>query len=154
MHKNKLYQGWAEAGGEFPIQGLPEKQRRAHIDRVNALLDLSGFTGTEKLYQVALFNRTVCTDGAKFVADTAGAWWLLDIMVSYQFHAKVKPQSFQVWKLTVWEDRSATLECEDGNGNLIIRHEISDTDFPVPEMKFYFTHGREQLPTILLPSEY
>lgn len=155
MHKNKLYPGWAEASGELPIQGLSERERTQHIRRVESLSkeNLAKFTNTGTLYQVALFNRTGCTEGAKFVADTAGAWWLLDIIVSYQFNAKVKPAKFQVWDLTVWEDRTATLECKDDTGHLIISHEIADCDFPIPEITLWFSHQPQQLPTILLPSE-
>lgn len=152
--KNKLYAGWAEAGGELPIVGLSEKARRAHIEQVEKLSkpNLAQFTGSETLYQIALFNRTLATEGAKFVADTAGAWWLLDTIVSYQFNPTVKKHTFQVWTITVWEDRTATLEAQDGNGNLIISHEVKNTDFPVPEMTFWY--DRRGIPTIMLPSEY
>lgn len=117
-------------------------------------MDLSGFTGTEKYYQVSMFDRTVCTDGVKYMADTAGAWWLVDVIVSHQSNPKVRKEPFQVWELTVLEDQSATVTCEDGNGHLITEQRIEYTDFPDPSIELYFINLRGQLPTILLPSEY
>ena len=58
-------------------------------------------------------------------------------------------QEFQVWKLTVREDRTASLVCDDGNDNIFYTQHIEFTDFPITEIKLYFTDN-----TILLPSEY
>ncbi|MGH9256668.1 MAG: DUF6876 family protein [Vicinamibacterales bacterium] len=38
---------------------------------------------------------------------------------------------FQVWKLTVRPDRTATLLCENGNDNVVFSKEIAYTDFPL-----------------------
>ena len=40
--------------------------------------DLAQFTGTEQWYRHAINRAVLYTDGAKYVADTAGAYWLLD----------------------------------------------------------------------------
>ena len=40
--------------------------------------DLSQFTGTENWYRHNLNTDILYTDGAKYVAETAGAYWLLD----------------------------------------------------------------------------
>jgi len=39
---------------------------------------MSQFTGSGHWYRFGLDPRITCTDGAKYVADTAGAYWLLD----------------------------------------------------------------------------
>ena len=45
-----------------------------------------------------------------------GAYWLLDgIALAQCFVEQVAAEAFQVWKLTVREDRSAALACGDGN---------------------------------------
>ena len=54
-----------------------------------------------------------------------------------------------MWKLTVKPDHSATLICDDGNGNIVYTKHIEYTDFPPDGITFYFTDN-----TILLPSEY
>jgi hypothetical protein len=40
--------------------------------------DLHQFTGTEHWYRHALVKSVLFTDGAKYLADTAAAYWLLD----------------------------------------------------------------------------
>jgi hypothetical protein len=63
-------------------------------------------------------SRSPLTDGAKFLADQGGAYWLLDIIAIAQQHdARVSGEEFQVWNLKVHSDRSATVFCDDGNGN-------------------------------------
>ncbi len=39
--------------------------------------DLRQFTGSEHWYRHGLNRKVLFTDGAKYVADTAGAYWLL-----------------------------------------------------------------------------
>jgi hypothetical protein len=112
--------------------------------------DLDQFSGTENYYRHSLNRRVVFTDGAKFLADRAGAYWLLDIIAIIQItEAKVKAEEFQVWKLTVHAENTATLVCEDGNGNAVFTDEIAFTDFPLSEVTLYFANN-----VIHLPSEY
>ena len=40
--------------------------------------DLRQFTGTEQWYRHGTVRDVLFTDGAKYVADQAGAYWLLD----------------------------------------------------------------------------
>jgi hypothetical protein len=47
---------------------------------------------------------------------------------------RVAAEEFQVWKLTVKPDRTATLTCDDGNGNVVASEEIPGT-FHRPHMK-------------------
>jgi hypothetical protein len=110
--------------------------------------DLSHFTGSEHWYRHGLCT-VLFTDGAKYVADAGGAYWLLDeIALAQGFEKAVAAEEFQVWKLTV-KDSAAVLTCEDGNYNTVFSKNIEFTDFPLPEITFYFTNN-----TILLPSEY
>jgi hypothetical protein len=90
------------------------------------------------------------TDGAKYVADQAGAYWLLDeIALAQRYEKSVAAEEFQLWKLKVNSDHTAMLTCEDGNGKNVYSKPIEYTDFPLPEIALYFTNN-----TILLPSEY
>lgn len=41
------------------------------------------------------------------------------------------------------------MTCEDGNGKEVYRQELKSTDFPLPEITFYFTDN-----VIMLPTEY
>jgi len=51
--------------------------------------------------------------------------------------------------LQVRADRSATVLCDDGNGNVVYMQEIPFTDFPLDGVKLYFANN-----IIHLPSEY
>jgi len=111
--------------------------------------DLANFTGSENWYQHWL-GKCLYTDGAKYVADQAGANWLIDEIAINQTRPKVRAEEFQVWVLKVdLERRKGVLTCDDGNGNLVFTKRIEYTDFPLPEIRFYCTDG-----VILLPSEY
>jgi len=118
--------------------------------------DLAQFTGSEEFHRHPLMRKILISEGAKHVADAGGAWWLLDIITSMQLEPKVRKEEFQVWKLTLDDDSetrtgmsSAVLTCEDGNGNEVHRQVIDHTDFPLPEIRFYYTNN-----VIHLPSEY
>jgi hypothetical protein len=75
---------------------------------------------------------------------------MLDAIAIAQLYEKaVAAQEFQVWKLTVNADRTASLVCDDGNDNIVYTQRIAFTDFPIDEIKLYFTDN-----VILLPSEY
>lgn len=111
---------------------------------------LRQFTGTERWYRHALVPRIVFTDGAKFVADSAGAYWLLDDIACAQLAEEaVAKVRFQLWKLVVAADASADLTCEDGNGGIVYRKHLDWTDFPAEGVTLYFTDN-----TILVPMEY
>ena len=71
------------------------------------------------------------TDGVKFIADSAGAYWLIDEIAINQTRPKVRAEEFQVWVLKVdLEKRKGVLSCDDGNGNVVFTKRIEYTDFP------------------------
>jgi len=111
---------------------------------------MSQFTGSGHWYRFGLDPRITCTDGAKYVADTAGAYWLLDeIALAQRFEKSVAAEEFQVWKLTVKPDNSANLACEDGNDNVVFGKAIAFTDFPKEGVALWFAND-----VIYLPSEH
>ncbi|MCK1281783.1 hypothetical protein IVB46_41870 [Bradyrhizobium sp. 61] len=113
------------------------------------LADLHQFTGTEQWYRNPLNQNVLFTEGAKYVADQAGAYWLLDEIALAQLDvAAVKTEGFQVWKLDV-ETNRAMLSCGNGNGTQVYAKKIAFTDFPAPGITLWFTDK-----VILLPSEY
>lgn len=110
--------------------------------------DLAHFTGTEIWFKHNMVPRITYTQGVQYVAEHGGAYWLIDAIVFSQMIAKVAAEPFQVWKLKVKEDSSATLTCEDGNGNVVHTNDITWTDFPF-SIDLWMTND-----VILLPSEY
>src|ERR1700722_10206989 len=111
-------------------------------------VELRQFTGSENWYRHGINRNVLFTDGAKHVADVGGAYWLLDEIAIIQPRDKrVAAEEFQVWKLAVRPDRTATLTCDDGNGDIVFTKEIEYTDFPLDEITLYFTNNVIHLPS-------
>ena len=108
---------------------------------------LNQFIGSEVLYEqvMADSSKLLLTEGCHFVRETYGAYWLFDLIGSYQYNLSKEP--FQVWKLKKYKDE-ALITCEDGDGNQLISQEIPFTDFPF-DITIWLVEG-----TCLLPSEY
>ena len=109
-------------------------------------------TGVSKRAQI--FGRVKAktagvTDGAHHVAETGGAYWLIDEIAFGQSEPHIAAEEFQVWRLKVTPDQTATLTCDDGNDRIILTKSINYTDFPLDEIGFYFTDN-----VIMLPNEY
>jgi hypothetical protein len=112
--------------------------------------DLRQFTGTERWYRHPLNRKVTYTDGAKYLAEQAGAYWLLDeIAIIQPYDTRIAATEFQVWKLVVRPDRTATLTCEDGNYHVVFTKELAFTDFPLDDITLWFTNN-----VIYLPSEH
>ena len=111
--------------------------------------DLRQFTGSEQWYRHSLNRKMLYTDGVQYLAEHAGAYWLVDeIAIAQVYDPRVKREEFQVWKLVV-SNSVATLSCEDGNGNAVFSKHIPFTDFPLPEIELWVEGN-----VILLPSEH
>lgn len=115
--------------------------------------DLRQFTGGDQWYRHNLARKVVYTEGVKFLADRAGAHWLVDkIAIMNQFEPKLKGEKFQVWKLRlVPGTNKATLTCEDGNAKVLLKEDLDFTDFPF-DTDLWVEVGEQ--PCILLPSEH
>ena len=113
----------------------------------NLALELGQFTGSETWYRH--ITGALFTEGVKYLADNAGAYWLVDEICFRQRFGRVKAEEFQVWILRVTVHNGGWLKCEDGNGNVVHTKQIEFTDFPLPEIKLFFCGN-----TLLLPSEY
>lgn len=110
--------------------------------------NLCQFIGTEKYYRIA--PRHVLTDGAKYLAEKARCFWLMDAIATHlpkQYH-----DYFAVANLAV-NGTSAVLTLDDGNGNVFARQDIAYTDFPLESMKLYCSFDGEYW-AIMLTSEY
>jgi hypothetical protein len=109
---------------------------------------LASFTGSLERYR-HWTRRFVFTPGVKYLADFAQAWWLIDLIASHCRHPRLQGEAFQVWKLNVAPDHSATLLIEDGNDHLLLKLSIHFTDFPLSTVTLWLIDD-----TLLLPSEY
>ena len=111
---------------------------------------LAQFTGSETWHRHGINRNVQFTEGAKYLADHAGAHWLIDeIAVAQGSEARVAREKFQAWQLKVNEDRSASLVCGDGDDNIVYTKRIAFTDFPLDEITLWFVNN-----VIHLPSEH
>jgi hypothetical protein len=80
--------------------------------------------------------------GCPPLAAHGGAYWLLDeIAITQPYNKAVAAEDFQPWQLAKHPDRTATLTCDDGNGNVVFTKEIEHTDFPLDEITLYFANN-------------
>lgn len=114
--------------------------------------DLAPFTGSQLFLPHGLSRNYIFTEGARFLAERAGAYWLLD-KIALQSPA-IHREDFQIWKLTVREDRTATLTAEGGDQTVLKIEELTYTDFPLPEITLWAIRNELGGFTIMLPSEY
>ena len=121
--------------------------------------DLRQFTGTENWYRHGFVRNVLYTDGAKYVAEEAQAYWLLDLIATSQLekvggNKTVAAEGFQTWVLKV-DGGKAVLTCDDGNGNVVFTREIEFTDFPAESVTLWCCDGGPGgCKVIMLPSEY
>lgn len=109
-------------------------------------LDLESFIGTEHWYK-HWTGLVTYTDGIKYLADEAKAYWLIDLVASYQLEHKDKP--FQVWNLRVKGESGIVTMREDSDRPILVEQGIPYTDFPLVEIEFYCVDG-----VVMLKSEY
>ena len=115
--------------------------------------DLSQFIGTEGYHYQPLHPKGfVYTDGIKYLAQEAEAYWLLDLIAFYQEDERIKSdealQSIQFWKLSV-NDNAGVLICERDANDVVLTHELNYTDFPLDAITLYVCNK-----VLMLPSEY
>ena len=113
------------------------------------LTALAQFTGTERYYRMN--RKCLLTDGTKYLADSAEAYWLLDAAASYLMELGTADW-FVLVRLSVKKSR-AELTLEDGNGGIRARQQIPYTDFPADQQVLYACWDGEHW-VIMLPSEY
>lgn len=115
---------------------------------------LENFYGTQSWYRWSkLYPNILMTDGVKFLADNAKAYWLCDAIASHQSNEKVAKEWFQAWRLYkgkgMW-----ILRCEDGNDRLIVEQLIEYTDFPLNTIGIWAIMDGSGNRILLLPNEY
>ena len=115
------------------------------------LTTLPNFYGTENYYHYSpLFRNFMLTDGAKYLAESADAYWLVDLFASHL--PAYKDEGFAVLYLKV-KGGKATAQIEDGNGKVLAKQKIEYTDFPLDQIVLYCVPQDGQF-VVMLPSEY
>lgn len=127
---------------------------------------LDQFHGTETWYRYSpMFRYLLLTEGVKFLAENAGAYWLMDAIGS---HIATNPRlthtrnPAQFWTLAV-NNSKATLRCTDGGKHgaqaiELAKQEIEYTDFPLASIDIWVMWDEIVDPrgafVAMLPGEY
>jgi hypothetical protein len=96
-------------------------------------------------------RRITFTDGVHFLAEKAGAYWLIDLIAPHK-NRRLSNEEFQIWTFTVNRDKPpmAVATCQaDTDEPVLRRQRIEYTDFPLPAIKLWLVDG-----VLMLPSEY
>lgn len=123
--------------------------------------ELMQFTGDLERFQ-SLHPGVIYTPGVQYLAERAGAYWLLDAIASH-FGGSVmqsaaakdrRLRSLQFWRLEVRADKAATLTARaDSDVKPFITQEIPYTDFPLRCVDVWAGFDGEYW-TLYLPSEH
>ena len=116
-------------------------------------LDLSQFYGSEYSYRWSMLTKSVLTDGTKYLAEKAGAYWLFDAIDSHLTTQGLNENTEFVVATLRLVDSGAELTLDDGNGLIWMTQHIPYTDFPLNELKTYAIWNGNGW-THLLTSEY
>ena len=104
------------------------------------LSGLSQFYGTEKYHRFSvLFPNLVLTDGAKYLADSCGCYWLFDIVGSIlpdgkiaEYFRRYSPVPVSIKR----NDSGGAVVFIGSEKNPIYKKEIKFTDFPLDSFEF------------------
>jgi hypothetical protein len=110
--------------------------------------ELERFTGTKNYYNYNL-NNIVFTDGVKYLADKADAYWLINTIASCQTNG-IEKITFQAWGLTINSRKGVVLTMKEDNiFPRLVREDTGHYDFPIPTVDLWLINK-----VLMLPSEY
>lgn len=137
-------------------------------DRPDTLEGLEQFHGTEQWYawgagmilppldeHLGISYPLSYTEGVKYVADKASAYWLIDSVLAYAVAIYVNKsvdasrKRLIDCKLEVKDNDSAVLTVSDGDYQPFSVEKIEYTDFPAKSVRIWVCNG-----VAMLPSEY
>ena len=115
----------------------------------NLKSELAQFTGTHQWHKFSCLSKLLMSDGVQYLAEKAGAYWLMDVIGSYQMVCNKDEmlRDYQIWTLTV-KDSKGVVKCLRDTNDVAITQEIPYTDFPMESIKLICENG-----VIMLPQE-
>lgn len=124
--------------------------------------DLRQFTGDLERFRHPLARGVIYTPGVRFLAERAGAYWLIDEIalaiaggdVARAGRSDERVLGLHFWRLEVRSDRSAELTARaDSDVPPFLTRCISWTDFPLDHVDIWAGHDGTAW-TLYLPSEH
>lgn len=107
---------------------------------------LAAFAGTDDYHRHDTANFSY-SDGVKFLADNAGAYWLIDLIASWQKRCRKDRQlrELQIWQLKK-TGNEADVICLRALDDEAFRLHLTFTDFPLDEVTLYLEDNVLMLP--------
>lgn len=124
--------------------------------------DLRQFTGDLDRFRHPLARGVIYTPGVQYLAERAGAYWLIDEIalaiaggdVARAGQSDDRVLSLHFWKLEVREDRSAELTARaDSDAPPFFSRRVPWTDFPLDSVDVWAGFDGQHW-TLYLPSEH
>ena len=115
---------------------------------------LRQFTGSSTFTKFSpLFPNVVLTEGAEYLADECGAYWLMDMIASHL--PSLPPEEYWAIAILTVDDGKAlfTLADDSPATKVYAMQGIDHTDFPLDEIKLYVSYDGEFW-FVMLCSEY
>lgn len=125
------------------------------ITPINLERDLAQFIGSERFYRHAIARNFIYTEGIRYMAEQAEAFWLIDY-AALQFNKALRSETFVVLKL----ERSKpghphiNIWIEDGNDNKLSHVKSVASDFLLDKFECYICQNDLGGNTMLLKGEY
>jgi len=121
--------------------------------------NLSQFTGTEQYFK-HWTKKLVYTDGVRYIGAN-GAYWVIDLIASYQNDVFTPANPFQSWKIRRTDSGGFIATATDGNQpdyagakiDYLVVQDGGYTDLPI-DLEFYLIADETFKAVLLLPSEY
>jgi len=130
-------------------------------------LDLSQFTGSQTWTRHPLYPNTLLSEGVVHLANTAGAWWLAEAILSHICYGKEirreqrKNEAFarlHFWYLEPKGNGAVLTARTDSEQPPVVSQRIGLTDFPFDEGETFTLYCGDDGPNtpikLFLPSEY
>jgi hypothetical protein len=123
---------------------------------------LDQFTGDIIRFRHGLNPHVIYTPGVRFLAEKAGAYWLLDVIASYLWPRHINEAArkderirhLHFWRLDVAPDESAVVTARADFGcPPFVTQEIPSTDFPLEFVSIWAGYYDARW-TLYLPSEH
>lgn len=122
--------------------------RMNEVDIKTLTETLAQFSGSQQWFRHWMLQSHRYTEGVRYLAEAAGAYWLIDVIFSHQGTPSVAREEFQAWTLRR-EGEGCVVSATDGNDKVLAEQRVEFTDFPLSEITLYLTDR-----CLLLPSEY
>lgn len=138
---------------------MSEQIQERSIDAV--LPNLGQYYGTQGYMRhkiLPTMNKgLILTDGARYVAEAAGAWWLMDHLMLRASEWLLQSDGFCTVKVSTTREEGAHVEVTDGEYEVLDEETFDLTDFPLGLLQFYLLEMETDKgiePVLMLTTEY